>query len=66
MGYDGIEIARRISPVLTTIVQDTVKIGSLAASKLIDLINNPKGTLIEQIVVEGRLEKGESVAKIQP
>ncbi|MBE5830553.1 MAG: LacI family transcriptional regulator [Butyrivibrio sp.] len=66
VGYDGIEIARRISPVLTTIVQDTVKIGSLAASKLIDLINNPKGTLIEQIVVEGRLEKGESVAKIQP
>ncbi|MBQ6406864.1 MAG: LacI family DNA-binding transcriptional regulator [Butyrivibrio sp.] len=66
VGYDGIEIARRISPVLTTIVQDTVKIGSLAASKLIDLINNPKGTLIEQIVVDGRLEKGESVAKIQP
>lgn len=65
VGYDGIEIARRISPVLTTIVQDTVKIGSLAASKLIDLINNPKGTLIEQIVVDGRLEKGESVAKIQ-
>ena len=65
VGYDGIEIARRISPVLTTIVQDTDKIGSLAASKLIDLINNPKGTLIEQIVVDGKLEKGESVAKIQ-
>ena len=65
VGYDGIEIARRISPVLTTIVQDTDKIGSLAASKLIDLINNPKSTLIEQIVVDGRLEKGESVANIQ-
>lgn len=64
VGYDGIEIARRISPILTTIVQDTVKIGSLAASKLIDLINNPKGTLIEQIVVNGTLEKGQSVAKI--
>jgi LacI family transcriptional regulator/LacI family purine nucleotide synthesis repressor len=65
VGYDGIEIARRISPILTTIVQDTDRIGSLAASKLIDLINNPKGTLIEQIVVDGKLEKGESVAKIQ-
>ncbi len=64
VGYDGIEIARRISPILTTIVQDTDKIGSLAASKLIDLINNPKGTLIEQIVVNGELEKGQSVAKI--
>ena len=64
VGYDGIELARRISPILTTIVQDTVKIGSLAASKLIELINNPKGTLIEQIVVNGTLEKGQSVAKI--
>ena len=63
-GYDGIEIARRISPLMTTIVQDTDRIGRLAASKLIDLINNPKGTLIEQIVVPGALEKGESVGKI--
>ena len=63
-GYDGIELARRISPLMTTIVQDTDKIGRIAASKLIDLINNPKGTLIEQIVVEGTLEKGESVANI--
>ncbi len=65
-GYDGIELARRISPLMTTIVQDTDKIGRVAASKLIDLINNPKGTLIEQIVVEGTLEKGESVANINP
>ena len=65
-GYDGIELARRISPLMTTIVQDTDRIGRVAASKLIDLINNPKGTLIEQIVVEGTLEKGESVANINP
>ena len=63
-GYDGIEIARRISPVMTTIVQDTDRIGRMAAAKLIDLINNPKGTLIEQIVIEGRLQPGESVGKI--
>ena len=62
-GYDGIEIARRISPMMTTIVQDTDKIGRMAAAKLIDLINNPKGTLIEQIVIEGKLEKGESVGR---
>ena len=64
-GYDGIEIARRISPLMTTIVQDTDRIGRLAASKLIDLINNPKATLIEQIVIPGTLEKGESVGKIK-
>ncbi|MBQ9589124.1 MAG: LacI family DNA-binding transcriptional regulator [Butyrivibrio sp.] len=64
VGYDGIEIARRISPILTTLVQDTEKIGSIAANKLINLINNPKSTLIEQIIVDGTIEKGESVAKI--
>jgi len=50
---------------MTTIVQDTDKIGRTAAAKLIDLINNPKGTLIEQIVIEGTLEKGESVGRIE-
>ena len=64
-GYDGIELARRISPRMTTVIQDTDKIGRTAAAKLIDLINNPKGTLIEQIVVEGTLEKGESVGKVK-
>jgi LacI family transcriptional regulator/LacI family purine nucleotide synthesis repressor len=64
-GYDGIEIARRISPMMTTIVQDTDKIGRTAAAKLIDLINNPKGTLIEQIIIEGKLEKGESVGRVK-
>ena len=49
---------------MTTIVQDTDKIGRTAARKLIDLINNPKGTLIEQIIIEGTLEKGESVGRI--
>ncbi len=64
-GYDGIELARRISPRLTTIVQDTEEIGRRAASKLIDQINNPKGTLIEQVLVEGELDEGESVKKIK-
>ena len=63
-GYDGIELARRISPRMTTVIQDTDKIGRTAAAKLIDLINNPKGTLIEQIIIEGTLEKGESVGPV--
>ena len=64
-GYDGLELAKRLSPRLTTVTQNSEKIGDIAASKLIDLINNPKGTLVEQIVVEGILEPGESVRKIQ-
>ncbi|MBO4456602.1 MAG: LacI family DNA-binding transcriptional regulator [Butyrivibrio sp.] len=63
-GYDGLEIAKRLAPRLTTVVQNSEKIGEIAATKLIDLINNPKGTLVEQIVVEGTLEPGESVKKI--
>ena len=64
VGYDGIELVSRISPKLTTVVQDTEKIGKMAAMKLIDLINNPKGTLIEQIVVGGKLEEGQTVKKM--
>ncbi|SKB63351.1 LacI family transcriptional regulator, purine nucleotide synthesis repressor [Lachnospiraceae bacterium] len=64
VGYDGIDIARRITPRLTTVVQDTKKIGSLAAQKLIALINNPKGTLIEHLLIEGKLDEGESVSNL--
>ena len=63
-GYDGIAIARHISPRMTTVIQDTDRIGREAASKLIDLIGNPKGTIIEQIVVDGVLDKGETVRRI--
>ena len=63
-GYDGTEIAARVIPQLTTIAQDTEKIGREAAERLIDMINNPKATLIEQVVVEGILETGGTVRKI--
>ncbi len=64
VGYDGIDLVNRISPILTTLVQDTEKIGRMAAEKLISLINNPKGTVIEQVVIVGELEKGETVKKL--
>ncbi len=63
-GYDGIRIARHYRPQLTTIIQDTKRLGQEAAMKLIDLIENPKTTLTEQIVVTGEVFCGESVAKI--
>lgn len=63
-GYDGIRIARHYRPQLTTIVQDTKRLGREAAIKLINLIENPKTTLAEQIVVTGEVFPGESVAKI--
>lgn len=63
-GYDGIGIAMNFSPKLTTIVQDTDRLGREAAVKLISLIENPKATITEQIIVPGKLFKGESVKKL--
>lgn len=63
-GYDGISLAKLIEPKLTTLNQDTARIGKLAAEKLISLIEKPRTTLIETIVVDGTLSVGETVAKI--
>lgn len=63
-GYDGIRIARHFEPPLTTIIQDTKRLGCEAALKLIDLIENPKTALTEQIVVKGKVFQGRSVARI--
>ena len=52
-GYDGITIAKILEPKLTTLCQDTVAIGRIAAEKLIDLIENPKTTLIDRFTVDG-------------
>ena len=63
-GYDGIRIGRHFQPQLTTIVQDTERLGREAAIKLINLIENPKTTLTEQIVVEGTVFEGNSVKQL--
>lgn len=60
-GYDGVTTASLIDPKITTIRQDTVGIGKAAAEKLINLIEKPRVTLEEQILVDGTLEKGATV-----
>lgn len=60
-GYDGIPIGRHFEPKLTTLNQNTRQLGAYAAEKLIDLIEKPKTTLIEQIVVSGTVYEGNSV-----
>lgn len=64
-GYDGVNISQILEPRLTTVRQDTSEIGRVAAEKLITLIENPKTTLIEKIVVEGQLLEGGSVGIIE-
>ena len=52
-----------IEPQLTTVKQDTARLGRCAAEKLISLIERPKSTIIEQVVVEGKVLEGRSVGK---
>lgn len=63
-GYDGIRLTSVLEPRLTTIRQDTAEIGKIAADRLINLIESPKTTLIEHILVKGKLVEGESVSRI--
>ena len=63
-GYDGIRAVRHLEPKLTTVQQDTEQIGSVAARRLISLIERPKTTIVEQVIVPGHLIEGKSVATI--
>lgn len=60
-GYDGVYISQILDPKLTTVKQDTSEIGHVAAEKLVELIENPRTSLIEKIVIPGRLLEGGSV-----
>ena len=62
-GYDGIYVSQILDPKLTTYAQDTSEIGRIAAEQLIRLIEDPKSTLIEKIVVPGKVLDGRSVGK---
>lgn len=62
-GYDGIDLVRMMEPRLTTLCQDTRKIGRVAAEKLISLIEHPKTTLVDKFSVDGVLFKGGSVGR---
>lgn len=64
VGYDGSRIGRHLEPQLTTLRQDTEKIGIKAAESLISLIEHPKTTLIQQVIVEGEVFEGRSVRPI--
>ncbi len=62
-GYDGISLASQIRPRLTTIRQDTERIGACAAQKLIDIIEKTNAAEPETILIPVELVKGETLAK---
>ncbi len=63
-GYDGIRVGRHIEPRLTTLKQDTVKIGAQAGEKLISLIEKPKSTIREPVIIRGEVYEGKTVGTI--
>ena len=63
-GYDGISVAQALEPKLTTIKQDTDKIGSEAAKQLINLIESPMTTSLDNIYLKVQLVKGASVKNL--
>ena len=64
VGYDGLYVSQIIRPKLTTYEQNTEEIGRVAAKSLIKLIRDEKSTLIEKILVPGKILEGGSVKKI--
>lgn len=63
-GYDGTRMSQLLHPKLTTIRQDAEGIGREAAKRLIGSIEKPKTTLVERVVIEGKLIPGQSVGKL--
>lgn len=64
IGYDGQQVSSILTPALTTLRQDTRKIGGSAAEKLISMIEQPKAAVVERVVVKGELVKGKSVKNL--
>lgn len=63
-GYDGSLIGQQMEPKLTTYRQDTEAIGKHAAEELISLIEQPKTTVVQQVVIEGQVIEGETVRDV--
>ncbi|MEG1775020.1 MAG: LacI family DNA-binding transcriptional regulator [Clostridia bacterium] len=60
-GYDGIELARDLTPMLTTIQQDTTGIGRHAARMLLKAIEKPRNFIPRHMVLPGKLLEGGTV-----
>lgn len=63
-GYDGISVSQALEPKLTTVRQDTDRIGKEAARRLIRLMESPMTTPVESIILKVELLCGESVARL--
>ena len=64
VGYDGILLSQVLRPRLTTYLQDAQAMGQAAAARLVEAIEQPKTCLPQQIMISGKLLKGDTVKDI--
>lgn len=64
-GYDGVQLLQMCKPRLTTMAQDTTRIGQEAAKHLIQMIEEPQTSFPQVVSVPGCLIHGESVRKLE-
>jgi len=65
VGYDGIPLARAITPSLVTLAQDSEKMGEAMAEQLISLIENPEKAEVKRIMIQGKVSPGKSVKNLR-
>jgi DNA-binding LacI/PurR family transcriptional regulator len=63
-GFDGINVGQMIVPRLTTVKQDTVKIGEVLAIRLISYMQKKKMTF-ELVEIKGQLILGETTGPVK-
>lgn len=64
-GYDGIRLGQMLRPKLTTVKQDTKRMGMQAAQYLIERIENPRTAMSEVGMVPVKLIPGESIGPVK-
>ena len=64
IGYDGITVGQMVRPALTTYRQNTEDIAREAVGLLLDAVERPDQHQPRQIIVEGKLLEGETVAEL--
>lgn len=64
VGYDGIDLSQLITPRLTTIKQDSLSMGSMAADKMLSMIDSKVKKEGESITINTEIITGQSTRSI--
>ncbi|HMM31508.1 MAG TPA: LacI family DNA-binding transcriptional regulator [Clostridia bacterium] len=64
VGYDGIYLSQVFRPRLTTLKQDTDRLGITAARLLVQAMKFPKGSIPQHVLIPGTVLEGETVKQL--